>query len=54
MKIRVSADSTCDLSPEILAKYNIGILPLYIIFGDESRRDGIAATTMHNVLRSPH
>jgi len=44
VKIRVSADSTCDLSPEILAKYNIGILPLYIIFGDESRRDGIDCT----------
>ena len=44
MKIRVSADSTCDLSPEIIAKYNIGILPLYIIFGDESRRDGIDCT----------
>ena len=44
MRIRVSADSTCDLSPEIIAKYNIGILPLYIIFGDESRRDGIDCT----------
>jgi len=44
MRIRVSADSTCDLSPVILTKYNIGILPLYIIFGDESRRDGIDCT----------
>lgn len=44
MKIRISADSTCDLSPEILEKYNIGITPLYIIFGDESRRDGIDCT----------
>ena len=26
MKIRISADSTCDLSPEILEKYNIGII----------------------------
>jgi len=44
VKIRISADSTCDLSPAILEKYNIGITPLYIIFGDESRRDGIDCT----------
>ena len=44
MRIYVSADSTCDLSPAILEKYNIGIMPLYIIFGDESRRDGIDCT----------
>jgi len=44
MSIRISADSTCDLSPAILEKYNIGILPLYIIFGSESRRDGIDCT----------
>ena len=44
MRICVSADSTCDLSPAILEKYNIGIMPLYIIFGDESRRDGIDCT----------
>ena len=24
MKIKISADSTCDLSPELIARYNIG------------------------------
>ena len=28
MKIKISADSTCDLSPELIARYNIGITPL--------------------------
>ena len=34
MKIKISADSTCDLSPELIARYNIGITPLYIVRGD--------------------
>ena len=34
MKIKISADSTCDLSPELIARYNIGITPLYIIRGE--------------------
>lgn len=41
MKIKISADSTCDLSPELIARYNIGITPLYIIRGEETLRDGI-------------
>lgn len=41
MRIRISADSTCDLSPEVLSHYDIGITPLYIILGDETRRDGV-------------
>ena len=41
MKIKISADSTCDLSPELIARYNIGITPLYIVRGDETLRDGI-------------
>lgn len=33
MKIKISADSTCDLSPELIERYHIGITPLYIIRG---------------------
>lgn len=43
-KIVISADSTCDLTPELIEKYNIRILPLYITFGEESYRDGIEIT----------
>lgn len=39
--IRISADSTCDLSPEQISKNDIGIIPLYISLGDDSRKDGV-------------
>ncbi|MBQ2667385.1 MAG: DegV family protein [Clostridia bacterium] len=41
MKIRITSDSTCDLSAELIAKYNIGILPLYIEKEGEFYRDGL-------------
>lgn len=42
MKIKITADSTCDLSPEIIEKYNIDIFPLYVILGDDGMyRDGV-------------
>ena len=41
MKIKISADSTCDLSPELIERYHIGITPLYIIRGEETLRDGV-------------
>ena len=44
MKIKISADSTCDLSPELIRTYHIGITPLYIVRGEEVLRDGIDIT----------
>ena len=38
--IKILADSTCDLSPELVEKYNIGIIPLYVRLGDEEYKDG--------------
>ncbi len=43
-KVILSADSTCDLTPELFEKYNISRLPLYITFGEESFRDGVEIT----------
>lgn len=43
-KIIISADSTCDLFPALVEKYQINILPLYITFGEDSYRDGIEIT----------
>nr|WP_300002488.1 DegV family protein [Tissierella sp.] len=43
--IKLMADSTCDLSQEIIDKYNIGIAPLNIIIGDKSYRDKIDITS---------
>lgn len=36
MMIKICADSTCDLSPELIDKYGIAITPLYVI------KDGVA------------
>ena len=41
MRIKISADSTCDLSPELIETYNIGITPLYIEKGGQNCRDGM-------------
>nr|MCR5279365.1 DegV family protein [Lachnospiraceae bacterium] len=40
MGIRIVADSTCDLSDELIRRYNITIIPLSIIMGTESHYDG--------------
>ncbi len=42
--IRIIADSTCDLSKELIEKYGITILPLHIILGDEEYLDGVTIT----------
>lgn len=44
MKIKITADSTCDLAKELIDEYDIGILPLYIIKGGESLKDGVEIT----------
>ena len=37
----ITADSTCDLSPELKERYHIHILPLSVSLGNENYRDGI-------------
>ena len=44
MKIRISADSTCDLTAELLERYDVKITPLYILMEDRALRDGIECT----------
>jgi len=39
--IKIISDSTCDLSPELLEKYDVSIIPLNIHLGDEEYQDGI-------------
>ena len=41
MKIKITSDSTCDLSAEQIQKYNIGILPLTVTMGDTNYLDGV-------------
>ncbi len=33
--VKIISDSTCDLSQEVLKKYDIDIIPLHIVKGDE-------------------
>ena len=43
-QIIISSDSTCDLSSELIARYNIRILPMGVTLGDNSYRDGVDIT----------
>ena len=40
MPIKIVADSTCDLSPELIREFDISILPLYINMDSKIYRDG--------------
>ena len=53
-RVKIISDSTCDLSPELIAKYNIDILPLHILLGENEYEDGknIAPGPM-NIRRLP-
>ena len=44
MKVRMTADSTCDLSPELVRKYDIGIAPLSVIIDGNVFHDGVDVT----------
>lgn len=44
MNIKIISDSTCDLSKELLLKYDITLMPLTVIKGGEGFRDGIDIT----------
>ncbi len=44
MKIKILADSTCDLSAELVEKNNITIVPLTVIKGGEPYVDGVTIT----------
>lgn len=41
MAIKITSDSTCDLSAELLEKYNISILPLAVTLGDTVHHDSV-------------
>ena len=43
-KIKITVDSTCDLSPELLEKYQISVSPLYIVKDGKSLKDGVEIT----------
>lgn len=38
--VKIISDSTCDLSPELVNRYDIDILPLHILLGEKEYQDG--------------
>lgn len=44
MPVKIISDSTCDLSKELIEKYDIEITPLTVTLGEKSGKDGIDIT----------
>jgi len=45
MRIKITADSTCDLSAEQLQRYDISLMPMYVHMGDKCLRDVVEVNT---------
>ena len=41
MAIKIITDSTCDIAPETVEQFGISVVPAYVLFGEESFRQGI-------------
>ncbi|MDE6726975.1 MAG: DegV family protein [Oscillospiraceae bacterium] len=41
MKVKICADSVCDLSEELKERYDIAVVPLYVNAGDKAFKDGV-------------
>jgi len=54
MKVKITADSTCDLPDDIVGNYDIGIAPLYIIMDEKPYKDKleISATDIFEYVES--
>ena len=44
MNVKITSDSTCDLSPELLRQYDISITPLSVCCGERIGADGTEIT----------
>lgn len=42
--VRLITDSTCDLPPDLIERYGIVVVPLKVLFGDETYQDGVDIT----------
>lgn len=42
--VKIISDSTCDLTKELLEEYNISILPLHVMLGEQDLLDGVTVT----------
>ncbi len=53
MSVRIVTDSTCDLPAETIARYGIGVIPLYINVGRQGFLDGIDITRQEFYQKLP-
>lgn len=44
MKVKITADSACDMPKYLVEKHNISIIPFSIIMGDEEYKDGVTVS----------
>ncbi len=53
-KIAWITDSTCYMEPELLKKYNVHVVPLSVVFGEESYREGmeISAEAFYETIKT--
>jgi DegV family protein with EDD domain len=57
LKATILTDSTCDLPSELVARLGLQVVPLYVLFGTESFRDGVTlsnADFFRKLTSSPH
>ncbi|MFZ5810377.1 MAG: DegV family protein [Chloroflexota bacterium] len=54
MTVRIVTDSTCDLPKEIIDRYGIRVVPLYINVGNQGYLDGIDITRMEFYQKLPN
>ena len=45
-KIKITCDSICDLPQEVYREYDIPVMPLGIVLGDDLRFDGVNISTL--------
>lgn len=44
MSVKIISDSTCDLSEELIKMYDVKILPLHVMLGEDEYEDGVNIT----------
>lgn len=42
--VKIVSDSTCDLSPELVERFDLTIIPLHVLLGDKEYKDGVDIT----------
>lgn len=53
MNTKIITDSACDLSPEIIERFGIDVLPILVYLGDEEYKDGetLKPETLYNNMK---